>query len=587
MRYHSYPTSAVVAGIYACRRGGSPVNLTMYGGTYNWDAMTLVPANGCSATSREAIGRLTYDVGVSVGMYYGSGGSSSSGYMLSKRFVDRFQYANAASVIFQNGFFRGGDCSYTLARFKSAVIPNLDEGLPVVLGISGSGGHAVVGDGYGYSDGDFFVHINLGWANMDNGNVWYMPPDIERYTSIDSIVYNVYPTGSSGASIVSGRILSTEGLPVEGASVRAIVGGAAVSVAASGARGTYALKVSPGTYWVVAEKDGQSASNRVAISACVSPHLTEDGSYYDDICPQVGNVCDSDLTLNVADTPEPPGPKPITVYENIDQARAAATREGKLVFLLSGANWCGYTTKLKQYVADAGSVFTDNYVYLWHDQDQDAFGIAATSSIPEFWIFRPSDLDLSTKSSWDTIALYVCRGCPSQYDSFLRTLESKSELKPEKGALISLPGTGWHEVSFPVLPMGGDPADVFAPVADKIGYVTYGSKNWSPTTGGTLMALEIGKGYWVQTTAANVSWTVTGQGNPGVEITLKPGWNLIGYPLLEEGEIETVLATALATEKIDWIYSGSRVYPGTLTTMALGKGYWIHANETVAIKFDF
>ena len=151
---------------------------------------------------------------------------------------------------------------------------------------------------------------------------------------------------------------------------------------------------------------------------------------------------------------------------------------------------------------------------------------------------------------------------------------------------LSVSGQGWHEVSFAVLPESGDPADVFAPVEDKVGYVTYGSLNWNPLTGGTLMALEIGKGYWVQTTAANVSWPVTGQGNPGVEISLKPGWNLIGYPLFAEGEVETVLATALATGKIDWIYSGSRVYPGTLKTMAPGKGYWVYANAAVTIRFD-
>lgn len=585
MRYHAHPTVAVEAGTYACEKGGSPVNLTMKGGLYDWDSMTLVPANGCSAVSREAIGKLTYDVGVSVGMSYGSGGSSAADYLLAKRFVDRYQYANAVSVVFKVGFYSGGGYPYSLDRFKAAVIPSLDAGLPVVLGISNTSyGHAVVGDGYGYSDGDFFVHVNLGWANMNGGNAWYMPPDIDTYTSIDSIVYNVYPTGTSGASIVSGRVLSPEGLPVKGVSVRAVAGGVAAANATSGGKGGYALKVEPGDWWIVAEKDGHAASNRITVASCVSPHVDDAGSYYSDIRPQIGNVCDNNLTLDATETPEPP--KPITVYEDIDQAKAAAIRESKLVFLLSGATWCEYTAQLKQYITDAGSVFTDNYVYLWHDQDQDAFGIAATSSIPEFWIFQPSDLDLSQKSSWDSIALYVCPGCPSQFDSFLRILESKAELKPGKEVLLSLSGVGWHEVSFPVLPEGGDPADVFAPVADRIGYVTYGSKNWSSKSGSTLTTLEIGKGYWVQTTAENVSWTVSGQTNPDVEIALKPGWNLIGYPLLEAGEVETVLATALATGKIDYIYSGSRVYPGTLTTMAPGKGYWVYANAAVTIRFD-
>ena len=151
---------------------------------------------------------------------------------------------------------------------------------------------------------------------------------------------------------------------------------------------------------------------------------------------------------------------------------------------------------------------------------------------------------------------------------------------------MSFPRAGWQEVSFAVLPEGGDPADVFAPVENKVGYVTYGSLNWNPLTGGTLTELEIGKGYWVQTTAENVSWTVTGQANPDVEITLKPGWNLVGYPFLVEGEIERVLTTAMSTSKIDFIYSGSRVFPGTLTTMVPGKGYWIHAADAVTFRFD-
>ena len=170
-------------------------------------------------------------------------------------------------------------------------------------------------------------------------------------------------------------------------------------------------------------------------------------------------------------------------------------------------------------------------------------------------------------------------------DEFARRIVCDDQT-PEAQSM-SIYGAGWHEVSFNVLSEGGKPEDVFASVEDKIDYVTYGSQNWNPLRGGTLTALEIGKGYWVQTTAENVSWTVTGQANPGVEIALKAGWNLIGYPLLEEGEIETVLATALATGNIRYIYSGSRVYPGTLTTMTPGKGYWVYAEAAGLIRFDF
>ena len=151
---------------------------------------------------------------------------------------------------------------------------------------------------------------------------------------------------------------------------------------------------------------------------------------------------------------------------------------------------------------------------------------------------------------------------------------------------IELPKAGWHEVSFCVLPEGGAPGDVFAPVADKIGFVTQGAYNWSPKSGGTLAALEVGKGYWVQTLADDVKWTVSGTGRPDVEISLKEGWNLIGYPLASEGRIETVLASALATGNIRCVYSGAQVYPGTLATLVPGKGYWVYATSACKIVFN-
>ena len=333
MRYHTHPTAPVAAGTYVCKQGGSSVELTMKGGTYDWDVMTLVPAFGCSQMNREAIGKLTYDVGVSIGVKYGRSSSSAPGYMLSKRLVDRFQYANAASVVFRDdGFYRDGDYSYSLERFKAAVIPNLDARLPVILEIGGSeGGHVVIGDGYGYSDGDFFIHINLGWANLDNGNVWYMPPDIDEYTSIDGIVYNVYPTGEPGATLVSGRVLNSDGQPVRGASVR-VVGGGATTETTSDAKGIYALRARPGECWIVAEMDGLSGSNRVSVTKCVSVNIDEAGSYWSNVRPQIGNICGNDLTLGGSGASERPAlPEPsMTPGGEAPYVSAAAVYDGYL-----------------------------------------------------------------------------------------------------------------------------------------------------------------------------------------------------------------------------------------------------------------
>lgn len=163
---------------------------------------------------------------------------------------------------------------------------------------------------------------------------------------------------------------------------------------------------------------------------------------------------------------------------------------------------------------------------------------------------------------------------------------SPPPVPPSASCTISFVVPGWHEMSCSALPEGGSPEDVFAAVSNEVGYVTRGSANWSPADGGTLAELEFGKGYWVRTIVSNVTWTVTGETDPTVEIALKPGWNLIGYPLLEEGEVETVLATALATGKIVYISSGSLVYPGALVTLVPGRGYWVYVREAVTIRFD-
>ena len=89
---------------------------------------------------------------------------------------------------------------------------------------------------------------------------------------------------------------------------------------------------------------------------------------------------------------------------------------------------------------------------------------------------------------------------------------------------IELAAAKWHQVSFNVLPSDPSPSAVFADVADKIGYVTSGSKYWSPVYGGTLTSIAVGAGYWVQTTEPGVTLSVSGTPDPTAAISLKEGW---------------------------------------------------------------
>lgn len=151
---------------------------------------------------------------------------------------------------------------------------------------------------------------------------------------------------------------------------------------------------------------------------------------------------------------------------------------------------------------------------------------------------------------------------------------------------LSLAKAGWHLVSFNVLPDDASPSSVFSSVSGKIESVVQGGKVWRPSTGGRLTTLQVGGGYWVRTMMDNVSWSVVGFPNPDVEISLSKGWNLVGYPLLQSGATSAVLKTALDSGKVTKIVSGTKVYPGRLTELSPGVGYWFYAPAACTITFD-
>ena len=343
MRYHRFPTGYVTPGTYACRVETSkdwinewsyyPIyedrNLTMQGGYYEWDKMPLVPADGTTLAQRQAIGKLTSDVGITCLMSYGEGGSSSGGYMAARSLPGRFGYASAVAA-----------CGGISAAFvRKVLVSNLDAKLPVLLGVSGgSGGHAVVADGYGYSLSTFYAHFNIGWGGRNDA--WYAPPNIEDYNSVDSLVYNIYPNGVANGVICSGRVLSQAGSPVEGATVR--VSGTATANVTTDANGVYAFILAPGSY----EVSSGDASRSVTLLANVGTSVMDDGYYSLSPVAAVNNVCDLDLTVSGTEPPpaepEPSAPKfgPGVWTTDVDAVKSAAAKDGRMICVVS-ANYGG------------------------------------------------------------------------------------------------------------------------------------------------------------------------------------------------------------------------------------------------------
>ena len=121
---------------------------------------------------------------------------------------DVFDYSNAVK-----GSNSGGNIGSAL---NSMVNPNLHAGFPVLLGITGNGGHAIVCDGYGYHASTLYHHLNLGWAGANTA--WYNLPTVDTtqgtWTSVYKCVYNIYKTGTG--EILSGRAVDWNGTPIPG-----------------------------------------------------------------------------------------------------------------------------------------------------------------------------------------------------------------------------------------------------------------------------------------------------------------------------------------------------------------------------------
>ena len=303
MRYWQWPQTAVTPRMQTCYVNGSSVSKTMYGGIYDWASMPLVPADGVTEAQCQAIGKLTYDIGVSVGMNWGPDGSASNIFGLVLRFRDTFGFANAVAARFDSGH------PFSLDELKAAVIPNCDRRAPVGVGVErvqdgNRYGHAVLADGYGWTDGEFCIHVNCGWGGSDDA--WYVPPDIENYTAIDQLVFNVFPEQTG--SILSGRVLDASGAPVAGAPVVLKRGSSTVGTATSDENGIYSFVAAAGSYLVTASQGGVSATIGVDLGATTGVPLDPDGtgSWYTGSYATIGNSYGNDIALTeMAATPAP------------------------------------------------------------------------------------------------------------------------------------------------------------------------------------------------------------------------------------------------------------------------------------------
>ena len=347
MRYFQWPKATTAIARSTCRYctvDGAQKILTTQGGCYDWSQMPFNPnLSGTTEANRQMIGKLTSDIGIICGMDYTSDGSGAGGYMLQFVFP-KFGYSNVVTYYKKNT-----DVSYS-ADMRNALLSNFDAKLPVMVSIDGSfGGHAIVGDGYGYSDDTLYIHLNYGWSGL--GNAWYAPPDLSAgglpFNMLNGFVYNVYTNQPKGSVICSGRVLSASGAPVAGVSVRATLSGEIQDTAVTDEKGIYALYLTGSTggknYSLTATYGNYTAADSVVVKTCTTMDLVPDGktgygSYYISPTPTVGNMWGKNLVLPGLSSVETPilSPADCTFWPTTNVVISCATTGVTIRYTLDG-----------------------------------------------------------------------------------------------------------------------------------------------------------------------------------------------------------------------------------------------------------
>lgn len=285
---------------------GVKTELTTVGAPYDWANMPDVPSDGEDDTEREAVGRLTGDVGIMVGMNYAEKASGSKTYMAKLVFEKFFGYSSAMAM-------RGTDKAYPGHDdiFERMFVSNFDAKLPVQIALSG---HSILGDGYGYSGSGpkrtIYYHLNFGWGW---GGYWYnTPEDLEwedsKYTGFVGAVYNIYTNQDySAETVIASGCVTRNGQAAAGVRVSAVATDdlkTEVASATTDEKGIYALFVPAGEYRVKAlvEQHARyeiSGETTACPLPCVSTIPVENG-HYNYVAPdeaEVGNAAHCDIEI--------------------------------------------------------------------------------------------------------------------------------------------------------------------------------------------------------------------------------------------------------------------------------------------------
>ena len=354
-----FRVSRAPAATRDCSVDGLPVELATKGTAYDWSLLDPVRWEGGPTLTRaqqDLLGRVTYDVGVCIGTGYWEDGSAASVRDLAQSLREDFGLAQARWT-----------SEVTPACFEKLIYNPVRSGLPVVLGIYGWGSHAVVAVGYGEDDsGTAYTRIFMGWGGT--GDAWYALPNVDDYRAVDDAITLIGDSSRVVPICVRVTTPSGDGVAFEPVLVNGREAGRTT------ADGFFATTVPTNAATYAVSCRGRSAT------ATVGEGL---GVAYDWLfAEEAAELLPDTIRLTVE-----PAASELKVYHSPVEARAAALALGRPLFVLSGADWCGYCGIVKNYLKGLGSAFADRFVFYYCNIDNDAWGMALGA--PDYGVFDP------------------------------------------------------------------------------------------------------------------------------------------------------------------------------------------------------
>ena len=160
LKYHSYPTTGQGSFSYTTATNGYSCEFDYANTTFEWSEMLDQYVSGSYTSAQaNAVATLMYACGVSVSMDYTSDESGAEPYSIPSALTTYFNYDSNIAYIERLYF--------TYDEWMDLIKTELSASRPILYdGVSTEGGHEFVFDGYDSND---MVHVNWGWAGMDNG----------------------------------------------------------------------------------------------------------------------------------------------------------------------------------------------------------------------------------------------------------------------------------------------------------------------------------------------------------------------------------------------------------------------------------